>query len=109
MKTLALSAGSFFLLSVAAFAEPIQLSDQQLDQVTGGSFVFDPTSRPALAGANPTGGQAGENGPLEISFGPNSTVHPTLSAWVTHTDASGFSPSQGKAGLHTPLDFGFDK
>ena len=87
-----------------ANAEPLKLTDTQMDGVTAGSFVFAGGSQPNLAGANPIGGQ----GDLLASFGPNAGEHPNLAAWGTHTDASGFSPNQGQAGLHTPLDFGSD-
>ena len=92
-----------FTVSVAN-AEPLKLTDTQMDGVTAGSFKFAEGSQPFLAEASPIGGQGG----LAGSFGPNSGLHPTLAAWVTHTDVSGFSPSRGQAGAHTPLDNGGD-
>jgi len=108
LRTLiAISAG--LIISSTAFAEPLSLTDKQMDQVTAGSFAFDSESQPALAGASPTGGQAGVEGPLEESFGPNASVHPNLAAWIAHGGKPPSSPSQGRAGDHTPLVFGRDQ
>jgi len=77
----------------------LKLEIEELEERIAPSFVFNPSSQPAMAGADPTGGQGG----LPGSFGPNSDDHPTKDAWVVHGDRGSNS---GVAFAHTPLDNG---
>ena len=72
----------------------LKLHIEDLEERIAPSFVF--TDLPPQAQADPVGGQAGTGGPLTASFGPNSTVHPTGTAWNAHFNAG------------TPLGFGGD-
>ena len=60
----------------------LKLTVVDLEERIAPSFMFEGGSAPADAGANPIGGQGG----LEGSFGPNSGLHPTGTAWVAHTN-----------------------
>lgn len=73
----------FAFVGGAAIAEPVELSEAQLDRVTAGSFEFIGGSAPDVAGAEPVGGQGGQ---YVTSFGPNSGLHPTGAAWIAHSN-----------------------
>ena len=96
--------GAIVFMGECINMKKMSLKVEDLEERIAPSFVFAEGSKPFEAGANPTGGQGG---PVE-SFGPNSGSHPNSSPWGVHQDQSGFSPNQGQAHLHTPLDFGED-
>lgn len=67
--------------------QKLKLEVEELEERIAPSFIFADGSQPDTAGASPTGGQAGTGGPLEASFGPNSTVHPNGNAWTGHAQS----------------------
>lgn len=76
--------------------DQLKLEVEELEERIAPSFIFAEGSQPDTAGASPSGGQAGTDGPLETSFGPNSTVHPNGSAWTAHSQSSVLENGENK-------------
>ena len=60
--------------------EELKLEIEELEKRIAPSFAFLADSPPDDAGANPAGGQNGN----DSSFGPDSGAHPTKAAWTAH-------------------------